>query len=327
MQPELSIIVPLYDEAGSLEELHRRLVAALAGRSYEILFVDDGSKDGGPALLDRLAAQHPGTGVVHLRRNFGKAAALDAGFRRARGKVIVTLDADLQDLPEEIPRLTAALDAGPYDCVSGWKKTRRDPWHKRLPSLLFNRVVRWTSGLALHDFNCGLKAYRVEATSGLELYGEMHRYIPVLLHFQGFSVSELAVGHAPRLHGRSKYGLKRLVKGFFDLLTVLMNTRYRARPLHLFGLGGLLIGGLGVLVLSYLTYLWFTGQRPIGQRPLLLLGLLLVVVGVQLVSTGLLGELVHREQHRGEPTYLVRDYQAPRTADPGREAPKSVEAR
>jgi glycosyltransferase involved in cell wall biosynthesis len=308
-------VVPVFNEEGSLVELHTRLTRVLSGlgNSYELLFVDDGSTDGSAAVLDQLAASDPHVGVVHFRRNFGKAAALDAGFRRARGELVMTLDADLQDAPEELPAFVAELERG-FDVVSGWKKERHDPWSKTLPSKLFNAVVRRASGLSLHDFNCGLKAYRAEALIGLQLYGEMHRYIPVLLHSMGFRVSELVVKHEPRRHGVSKYGAGRLAKGFFDLLTVVMNTRYRSRPLHLFGLAGLGLGTLGGLMLAYLVVLWFLGERPIGNRPLLFFGIMLVMVGVQLMSTGLLGELMNRQLLRGEAYYVVRAFHAPAVA-------------
>jgi len=311
--PEISVVVPLFNEEGSINELHARLSEALASRSepYEILFVNDGSTDGSADRLEQLAARDAFVGVIHFRRNFGKAAALDAGFRRAQGRVVITMDADLQDEPAEIPNLLAKLNEG-YDVVSGWKKVRHDPPGKTLPSKLFNRVVSVTSGIQLHDFNCGFKAYRAEALEGLSIYGELHRYLPVLLFWRGFRVTEIPVLHHPRKHGHSKYGWERLAKGFFDLLTVLLNTRYRSRPLHLFGLMGLLLGLLGGAILVYLTVLWFMGVRPIGNRPLLLLGLLMVMVGVQLVSTGLLGELINRSQPHESTRYVIGKVTAPR---------------
>jgi glycosyltransferase involved in cell wall biosynthesis len=243
-------------------------------------------------------------GVVHFRRNFGKAAALDAGFRRARGQIIFTMDADLQDDPNEIPNFLAKLEEG-NDVVSGWKKKRNDPLGKTLPSKLFNFTVSRASGLRLKDFNCGFKAYRSEAVQGLGLYGELHRYIPVLVHFRGFRVAEIAVVHHPRTSGSSKYGVERLVKGFFDLLTVLLITRYRTRPLHLFGGVGLVFALIGFSCLAYLTVIWFLGHR-IGTRPLLSFGVLMVLVGVQLVSTGLLGEMISSTQVGVQPHYEIR---------------------
>lgn len=260
------------------------------GRPWEAVFVDDGSSDGTFAALTRLHAGHDNVRVVRLRRNFGKAAALDAGFAEASGEVIVTIDGDLQDDPAEIPRLLAKLDEG-YDLVSGWKTRRRDPLTRRLPSKLFNSVAGRVSGLHLHDMNCGLKAYRAEVVHGMQLYGELHRYIPVLAHYRGYRVAELPVNHRPREHGRSHYGVERYVRGFLDLLTVTFMGRYRHRPLHLFGGVGLLTSVVGGAVLVYLTVLKLAGEA-IGHRPLLTLGVLLVVVGIQFLSLGLLSELI-----------------------------------
>jgi glycosyltransferase involved in cell wall biosynthesis len=304
--PFITIVVPFLDEEGSLEELHARLTTVLSGvgQPYEILFVNDGSRDKGPEIVDALATRDPHVGVVHFRRNFGKAAALDAGFRRARGRIVFTMDADLQDDPVEIPSFLAKLAEG-YDLVSGWKKKRHDPLGKTLPSKLFNFVVSRSSGLKLNDFNCGFKAYRAETVRSLDLYGELHRYVPVLVHWRGYRVAEIPVLHHPRTTGSSKYGIERMVKGFFDLLTVLLITRYRARPLHLFGGVGLAfaMGGFGCL--AYLSVIWFMGHN-IGQRPLLLLGVLLVLVGVQLVSTGLLGEMISSTQAGEKAHYEIR---------------------
>ncbi len=311
---EISVVIPLFNEAESLGELHRRLVETLESLevSFELIFVDDGSSDQSPEILARLHEEDPRVGVIQFRTNFGKAAALDAGFKATRGAIVVTLDADLQDDPKEIPRMLEKLDEG-YDLVSGWKKVRHDPWHKTVPSKLFNAVVRRVSKLPLHDFNCGFKAYRAEALEDLALYGELHRYIPVLVASRGFRVTELPVEHHARQHGRSKYGIERFAKGFFDLLTVVLTTRYRSRPLHLFGLGGLALGTTGGLILTYLTGLWLAGVRPIGNRPLLFLGLLLVMVGVQLVSTGLIAEMIAARQGDGRPTYLIKSNLRPST--------------
>jgi len=228
--------------------------------------------------------------IVRLRRNFGKASALAAGFAEANGDVVVTIDGDGQDDPAEIGRLLAKLDEG-FDLVSGWKTRRRDPWRRRIVSRVFNTVTGRVSGLRLHDLNCGLKAYRAEVLRGLRLYGELHRFIPVLAHYRGFRVAELPVAHRPREHGRSRYGMERYLRGFFDLLTVTFMGRYRYRPLHLFGGVGLVLGLAGFVLLAYLTVVKLTGHA-IGQRPLLTLGVLLVVVGIQLFSLGLVGELV-----------------------------------
>lgn len=317
MQPDISVVIPLFDEEGTLEELHGKLTTVLVrlGRAYEILFVDDGSRDRSAKIIDSIAARDPAVGLVRFRRNFGKSAALDAAFKRVRGRFIVTMDADLQDDPEEIPRLLDTLEERELDLVSGWKKKRHDPLGKTMPSKLFNWTVRTLTGLTLNDFNCGLKIYRAEAVDGLDLYGELHRYIPVLVAWRGFSVGEIAVTHHPRKWGHSKYGIERMAKGFFDLLTVILLTRYRRRPLHLFGWAGLTMSLLGFGCLAYLTALWFLGMGPIGTRPLLFLGLLLVMVGVQLVSTGLLGEMINstRTVERG---YTIRSETLPRGSHP-----------
>lgn len=311
---ELSVVIPLLDEEGSLRELHEKLSAVLAevGRSYEILFVDDGSTDGGPAILAELAERDPRVGWIRFRRNFGKSAALDAGFERARGSVVITMDADLQDDPTEIPRFLEALEGG-LDLVSGWKAKRHDPLGKTLPSKLFNFVVRRLSGLKLHDFNCGFKAYKRAALENLELYGDLHRYVPVLVDARGFRVGELAVTHHARKHGRSKYGIGRMTRGFFDLLTVLLLTRYRRRPLHFFGGIGLLSTVAGVGCLAFLTARKLFWHEAIGHRPLLILGLLLVVVGVQLFCTGLLAEMINHLH--GRRRYFIRDEPPPRAGE------------
>ncbi len=303
----ISVVAPVYNEAESLAALHAEVAAVMArtGQAYELIFVDDGSTDEGRRVLEALAADHGEVKLVEFRRNFGKAAALDAGFRAARGDVVVTMDADLQDDPTEIPRLVAKLGEG-YDVVSGWKKRRRDPVSKTAPSKLFNAVVSQLSGVRLNDFNCGFKAYRAEALTGLSLYGELHRFIPVLLHWRGFRVGEVAVNHRARRFGASKFGPERLMKGALDLLTVILNTRFRTRPLHVFGVAGIALGILGVSILSYLTVLWFAGAGPIGDRPLLLLGMLLVMSSFQFLTVGLLGELIQRQNSQENPSWVVR---------------------
>lgn len=297
---DLSVVVPVFNEEGSVERAADWIREVLSGGpdDFEIVFVDDGSTDATGDVLARVQASDPRIRVVGLRRNYGKAAALSEGFRIARGAVVVTMDGDLQDDPSEIPRLLAELDEG-FDIVSGWKQGRRDPWHKTVPSKLFNRVTSRVGGLELKDHNSGLKAYRAEVLEHLDLVGEMHRFVTVMAHWQGFRVTEIPVGHHPRTHGRSKYGLSRIFKGALDLLTVVLTTRYNLRPLHLFGLAGLAFAGLGLVILTYLTVLWFMDLGPIGTRPLLFLGLLLTVVGVQLVSTGLLAELIVRRSESG----------------------------
>jgi glycosyltransferase involved in cell wall biosynthesis len=291
-RPELSVVIPVFDEADSLEELHRRVTAALEeiGGSWELLFVDDGSRDGSGERLEALAQRDPRVGVLRFRENFGKSAALRAGFQAARGARIVTLDADLQDDPAEIPRLLRLLDEG-HDLVSGWKVRRQDPWTKRWPSRFFNLVVARATGLPLHDFNCGLKAYRREVTREIPLYGELHRFIPALARRRGFRVVELPVAHHPRRFGRSKFGTGRLLRGFFDFLTVLTITRYRERPLHLFGLAGLVSLASGGGILAWLALRWLTGQWIAG-RPIFLVAILLIIVGVQVTLFGLLADLL-----------------------------------
>jgi glycosyltransferase involved in cell wall biosynthesis len=288
----LSIVVPVYNEEASVEQLLEELAQALEplGIQWETIFVDDGSTDATFAALARLHETQPGVRVIRLRRNFGKSAALASGFAQAVGDVVVTIDGDLQDDPAEIPSLLVKLEEG-FDLVSGWKRSRRDPLTRRALSRLFNASVRLISGVRLHDMNCGLKAYRAEALRGLPLYGELHRFLPVLAHQRGFRVAEVPVNHRPRMHGHSRYGLERYARGFLDLLTVSFIGRYRHRPLHLFGGLGLALGALGFGLLVYLTVLKIQGES-IGQRPLLTLGVLLVVVGLQLFSLGLITELI-----------------------------------
>jgi len=288
----ISVVVPLFNEEHSLDALYHEIAAVLDSQPepYEVVFVDDGSTDGSMAVLERLHAETTNVVVVHLRRNFGKAAALQAGFLEARGDVVVTMDADLQDDPAEIPQLLAKLDEG-FDLVSGWKARRNDPWSRRVLSKVFNWATAVVSGVRLHDVNCGLKAYRAEVLKGMRIYGELHRFIPVLASYRGFRVAEISVNHRAREHGRSRYGLSRYLRGFFDLLSVTFMGRYRHRPLHLFGGLGLVMGFVGSLILLYLTVIKI-GGAAIGHRPLLTLGVLLVVVGIQLLSLGLLSELI-----------------------------------
>jgi glycosyltransferase involved in cell wall biosynthesis len=294
----LSVVVPVRNEERSVALLYDELAAALdpLGEAWEAVFVDDGSTDGTFAALTRLHAAAANVRVVRLRRNFGKAAALMAGFDQAQGDTIVTIDGDLQDDPSEIPRLLAKLEEG-FDLVSGWKTRRRDPLTRRVLSRLFNAVTSRFSGVRLHDMNCGLKAYRAEVVRGLRIYGELHRFVPVLAHYRGYRIAELPVNHRPREHGRSRYGPERYLRGFLDLLTVSFIGRYRHRPLHLFGGLGLALGAIGLGILVYLTILKL-GGHAIGGRPLLTLGVLLVVVGLQFFSLGLISEMItsHHEE-------------------------------
>jgi glycosyltransferase involved in cell wall biosynthesis len=307
--PAVSVVVPMYNERPTLARLLEELVAALdrSGRTWELVLVDDGSTDGSWRELLELKGGRPRVALVRLRRNFGKAAALEAGFRRARGEIVVTMDADLQDDPQEIPRLLAKLDEG-YDVVSGWKEHRRDPWSRRVLSRAFNTLTGLLTGLHIRDVNCGLKAYRRQVLAEIRLYGEMHRFIPVLAHHDGFRVTEVAVNHRPRPVGRSRYGLERYLRGFLDLLTVAFFGRFRYRPLHLFGPIGLVTGFAGFVICTYLTGLKLAGEA-IGHRPLLILGTLLIVVGVQFLMMGLLAELFLRltEERRGSATDHVAD--------------------
>lgn len=299
---ELSVVIPLYNEAESVKELHALLVQSLLSHvdRYELVFVDDGSTDGSFETLKALRAEDRRVTVVRLRGNQGKAVALAAGFREARAPIIVTLDADLQDDPREIPRFLEELNRG-YDLVSGWKVRRNDPWSRRTLSVVFNRVTARLTGVSLNDFNCGFKGYRRAVVEEIRLYGELHRFIPALAAWRGFRVGEIPVAHHPRRYGRSKFGVERIPRGFFDLLTVLMLTRYTTRPLHLFGLLGLLSGVAGFGIAAYLSIGWWFGQW-IGARPLFILGGLMILVGIQLVSFGLLAEMiVYSRSREGEP--------------------------
>jgi glycosyltransferase involved in cell wall biosynthesis len=290
----VSVVIPVYNERDSVEPLTDELLPVLRGigRDFEVIFVDDGSVDGTTGMLAGVVRSEPEVMAVRLRRNFGKAEALMAGFRTARGDIVVTLDGDLQDDPAEIPRLIAILEGG-ADLVSGWKQTRRDSFGKRAASKVFNSVTRRLSGLPLHDLNCGLKAYRAEVVRSLELTGDLYRYIPVLAAAEGFRVTEIPVNHRPRTHGQSKYGFERYLRGFLDLLTISFIGRYRHRPMHLFGGLGVLSAFVGFAICAYLAVLWILGEG-IGNRPLLLLGVLLIVVGIQFLTIGLVSEMIQR---------------------------------
>lgn len=304
----LSIVIPILNEQDNLPELYRRLTNVLTDLNcaYQIIFVDDGSSDDSGLLCRELADSDSHVLFVELRRHFGKSTALQAGFRIAQGDVIITLDGDLQDDPDEIPRFLGALEGG-LDLVSGWKRDRQDPITKRLPSRLYNFVTSALTGIPLHDFNCGFKAYRREVIGRLDLYGELHRYIPVLAHTKGFRVGEIPVRHHPRRHGKTKYGADRLLRGTFDLITVLFLSTFQRRPMHLFGLLGLVFALSGFAIDLYLAFLWFIGERPIGDRPLLTLGTLLIILGVQVLVFGLLAEMIAAATHRqSDVTELIR---------------------
>lgn len=289
----VSVVIPFLNEVDTLRILHEEVSAVFADvdRPFEIIFVDDGSTDGSTEIARTLAEVDDNTRLIRFRRNFGKAAALSAGFGEAEGSVVITMDADLQDDPKEIPRFLSEIEAG-ADLVSGWKKRRNDPLDKTLPSKVFNWITCRAFKMELHDINCGFKAYRRETLKHLNLYGELHRFTPALINAAGFAVKEIEVEHRAREHGKSKYGMSRFVKGLLDLLTVMLITRYGARPSHFFALLGLPLLALGSLFVGYLTVIWFLGMGPIGTRPLLQIGILFIVTGVQIIGIGLIAELV-----------------------------------
>jgi len=311
----ISFVLPVYDEAGNLAELHRRITATMDSLpyDYELLFVDDGSTDGSFEIMAELHRSDQRVRVIRLRRNFGKAAAYSAGFEHARGDVIITMDTDLQDDPQEIPLLIEKIDEG-FDLVSGWKYQGKGPWHKSIPSKVFNIVVRFMTGLQLHDFNCPLKAYRKEVLAEINLYGELHRYIPVLASAKGFTMTEVKVSNLPRHSGKSKYGLKRHLRGMLDLLTIIFITRFARRPMHALGYAGIAACGMGFSILFFFLVcyiLFLLGVLPdekwdIHDRPALSLGILLMVVGVQFFSLGLLGELLINAPKAGDRPFSVR---------------------
>jgi dolichol-phosphate mannosyltransferase len=316
MNSLLSIVVPVYNEAESLPQLHAELseVAAARGYDLEILFIDDGSRDASWETIERLTKQDPRMQGIRFRRNFGKAAALSAGFAAARGEIIFTLDADLQDDPHEIPQFLDALNAG-QDVISGWKQVRHDPWHKTGPSRIFNWLVSTLTGVHLHDHNCGFKCYRREIFDEVRIYGELHRFVPVLAAARGWRVGEVVVNHRPRQHGHSKYGFTRFVKGFLDLLTVLFLTGFQERPQHLLGTVGLTSFLLGFTGLIYFAGYWICTQffpewnlTPLHQRPAVLYALGLLLFGGQLLSMGFLAELITALNSRGTPNYSIRDH-------------------
>lgn len=304
---EISVVIPLYNEEGSLKELHQQLKTALSrinGR-YELIFVDDGSTDNSFNVLKDLKRQDPRIRIVRFRRNYGKSAALSVGFEKSQGNIIVTMDADLQDDPAEIPSLAKRITDG-YDLVSGWKRVRRDPISKTIPSKFFNFVTAMLTGIKIHDFNCGLKAYSKDVVKTVRVYGELHRYIPVLAHWEGFRVGEMIVQHRPRKYGKTKFGAGRFWKGFLDLMTVLFTTRYFRRPLHLFGFWGMIAALTGIAIDGWLVAEWFMGRTALGNRPLFLGGILLIIVGIQFVSLGLLGEMISKTKR--EEDYAIRDF-------------------
>ena len=292
--PQISIVIPAYNEAESLPILLDQIQVTLKKHAYhgEVIFVNDGSTDATAIILENLAGEsNLPVHVIHFRSNKGKAEALTVGFQKAKAPFVITMDADLQDDPAEIPKLLETLKNGKYDVVSGWKYPRKDPLEKRAFSFVFNRVTACFTGVKLHDMNCGFKAYHSEVVKELHLYGDLHRYIPILAHQAGYKVGEVKVKHHPRRFGVSKYGFKRIPKGFFDLFTVLFLTKYLKRPLHVFGMMGGLVTLLGILIGLYLAFLWVV-EGGVGFRPLLMLSVVMVILGAQFFSIGLLGELI-----------------------------------
>jgi len=320
----LSTVIPVYNEVDSLEPLYRELVEVAIANGYDLqmILVDDGSRDGSWDVIRRLAAADLRVEGIRFRRNFGKAAALSAGFEVARGEYVVTLDADLQDDPHEIPNFLSRMGQD-FDVVSGWKRVRHDPWHKTFPSRVFNRMVSWVTGVRLHDHNCGMKCYRREVLDEVHLYGELHRFVPVLAHARGFRIGELPIQHRARRFGHSKYGVRRFVKGFLDLLTVKFLIGFGQRPQHLLGTIGLVAFFLGGLGLTYLAAYWIVAQwnpdwhlLPLHQRPAVIYSLGALLLGAQLISIGFLAELITAHNSRAGDTYSIAERTGDRTQDP-----------
>ncbi|HIH75296.1 MAG TPA: glycosyltransferase family 2 protein [Methanosarcina sp.] len=300
-KPELSIIIPIHNEEENILELYENLYSTLllTEKKYEIIFIDDGSTDNSFEKIKSIKDSR--VKIVRFQRNYGKAAALSCGFKKSKGDIVITLDGDLQDDPKEIPRFIEELKK--YDMISGWKSKRHDPVSKTLPSKFFNWLTRFITGVKINDFNCGYKAYNNYVVKNINLYGEFHRYIPALVYWRGYSVGEIEVEHHPRIHGESKYGVERLLKGFLDLITVTFLMMYKKRPLHMFGGIGFLLGFCGMLISIYLMFLWLIGEK-IGDRPLLMLGILLTVIGAQFVSLGLIGELITNSRNNDD--YIIK---------------------
>jgi glycosyltransferase involved in cell wall biosynthesis len=291
----ISIVIPVFNEEESIKELYNQISKALKDqKTYEIIFIDDGSSDKSNKIIIDLSIEDSRVKLIRFFRNFGKSAALSEGFKYAKGDVIITMDADLQDDPDEIPNLLKKLDEG-YDLVSGWKKKRHDPWTKTFPSKIFNFVTRLLTGVKIHDFNCGLKAYRSSVVKSIEIFGGRHRYIPALAGQLGFPVSEIVVNHRPRIHGETKYGGSRVFHGFFDLLTILFLNKYTQQPLHFFGAIGMIAFSGGIITELIVLYYKFIIFEPFSKHiALLLLGVILIIIGIQFFSIGLLGEIMAR---------------------------------
>ncbi|MBN1465419.1 glycosyltransferase family 2 protein [candidate division KSB1 bacterium] len=303
---DISIVVPLFNEQDSLFELFAQIKTVMQELelSFEVIFVDDGSTDRSSNIVHSLNAKDPRAKLIQFRKNYGKAAGLAAGFKMATGDVVITMDADLQDDPKEIPHLLDKLNEG-YDLVSGWKKVRHDPFIKTQTSKVYNYFTSLFSGIRLHDFNCGLKAYRSQVVKTMSIYGELHRYLPVIAFRNGYRVTEIPVSHRARKYGRSKYGVARFTRGAFDLLTISFLSRYKKRPLHLFGSWGLLSTFAGLVILAILAAQKLLYDAHLSRRPLLFLGLLMVIVGIQFFSIGLLGEMISESRSEVD-NYLVK---------------------
>jgi len=311
MRPEISVVVPMRNESLNVAELHAELTAVLGnfGRSYEIIVIDDGSTDDTFAQLTSLHRTDPRLRIIRFRRNFGQTAAFAAGFAYARGRYIVTSDGDLQNDPRDIPGMIDVLERG-SDIVAGWRQKRKDPFiNRRLPSMIANAIISFSTGVKLHDYGCSLKVFRAEVVKPLKLYGEMHRFLPAIASEMGVTIVEKVVNHRQRRHGASKYGISRTIRVVLDLLTVKFLISYSTRPLHIFGLLGFAMGTLGTLVCAWLAWVKFFGHESIANRPLLLLGILLIFTGVQLVTLGLLAEMQARTYHESQdkPIYVIRD--------------------
>lgn len=309
---DLTVVIPIRNEAPSLEELHRELSDTLSawGRSYEIIIVDDGSTDESFPILARLQTRDPRLRVIRFRRNFGQTAAFSAGFTHARGRLIITSDGDLQNDPRDIPAMVNKLEDEQLDIVCGWRRNRQDAFVSRLvPSVIANRLISWSTGVRLHDYGCSLKVFRAEVVKPLRLYGEMHRFIPAIASEQGVAIGESVVNHRARKHGSSKYGISRTIRVILDLLTVKFLLNYATRPLQIFGLVGLCLAIPGAAIMAYLAFIKVFADQAIGNRPLLLFGILFVSTGVQLITLGLLAEVQARTYHESQnkPTYIIRE--------------------
>ncbi|MDR0926355.1 MAG: glycosyltransferase family 2 protein [Ignavibacteria bacterium] len=305
----ISIVIPLFNEEESLNQLAEQIESemnTLFGEEWEVIFVDDGSTDNSYQVVKKIHDKNNKFKAIRFRRNFGKSAALSAGFANAKNKYVATMDADLQDDPKEFKEMLQLIRRG-YDLVSGWKKTRHDPLEKRLPSKLFNFVTSKCSGIRLHDFNCGIKLYRREVVQSLDVYGEMHRYLPALAHWNGFKVTEMPVEHHKRQFGHSKFGFARYIRGFLDLLTVVFTTRYLKRPMHFFGVWGTIFMLIGFIIFAFLSVEWLCGEVHLSERPLAWFSMGLVIIGIQFFSIGLIGELLVKQSFtNNSKNYLIK---------------------